>query len=450
MRPTTLLLLCATFALPTAASANELLKVYEQALQNDATWQAAQHARDAAVEAKPQARAALLPQLGANATQSIQESTIHTEGSPSREVPRDEPWSASLNLSQSVFDWASIQQLRQSDDQVALAETSLRAAAQNLRLRVAEAYFNVLAAADTLRSSQDENQAFKRQLELAQARFEVGLSAITEVQEAQARHDLTNASLIQAQQTLDTARSALAEITGAAYQPTARLQDELPLAAPQPADIEAWVKTAQDNNLDVLGARLAADFARKGIQVARAGHYPTLDLSASTSVSESSSSNFDPATGTLASTTDRRTDADRVALTLNLPLFSGLATQSRVRQAVSTREQRDAEYDGARRLVERQTRDAYLGVNSGAARVGALKQAVVSATTALEAAQSGLEVGTRTFIDVLNAQQLLSAAQRDYYRSRYDYLLARLRLRQAGGTLGDADIGMVDGLLVGP
>lgn len=442
MRPTALLL-CAIVALPLQAGAHELLKVYEQALQNDATWRAAQHARDAAVEARPQARAALLPQLGATAQQSIQETEITVEGNPSRST-RDEPWSASLNLSQSVFDWAAIQQLRQSDDQVALAETSLRAAAQTLRLRVAEAYFNVLAAGDSLRSSQDENQAFKRQLELAQARFEVGLSAITEVHEAQARHDLTHATLIQARQALDAARSALAEITGAAYEPQARLQDELPLDPPLPADIEAWVKTAQDNNLDVLSARLNADFARKGIQVARAGHYPTVDLSASKSLSESSSSTID-ITG--ASTADRRSEADRIALQLNVPLFAGLATQSRVRQALSTREQREAEYDGARRLVERQTRDAYLGVLSGAARVGALRQAVVSATTALEAAQSGLEVGTRTFIDVLNAQQLLSAAQRDWYRSRYDYLLARLRLKQAAGNLAEPDIQAVDRLL---
>jgi len=442
MRPTALLL-CAALALPLQAPAHELLKVYEQSLQNDATWRAAQHARDAAIEARPQARAALLPQLGATAQQSIQETEITVEGSPSRST-RDEPWSASLNLSQSVFDWAAIQQLRQSDDQVALAETSLRAAAQALRLRVAEAYFNVLAASDSLGSSQDENQAFKRQLELAQARFEVGLSAITEVHEAQARYDLTNATLIQSRQALDAARSALTEITGAPYEPQARLQDELPLNPPLPADIEAWVKTAQDSNLDVLSARLGADFARKGIQVARAGHYPTLDLSASKSLSESSSSTID-ITG--ASTADRRTETDRIALQLNLPLFAGLATQSRVRQALSTREQREAEYDGARRLVERQTRDAYLGVLSGAARVSALRQAVVSATTALEAAQSGLEVGTRTFIDVLNAQQLLSAAQRDWYRSRYDYLLARLRLKQATGSLAEADIEAVDRLL---
>lgn len=445
MRPTALLL-TALLALPMAAQANELLKVYELALQNDASWRAAQHARDAAIEAKPQARAALLPQINGSAQQSIQENTITVEGSPSRDT-RDEPWSASLNLSQSVFDWAAIQQLRQADDLVAIAETGYRKAAQDLKLRVAESYFNVLAAGDTLHSAQDENQALKRQLELAQARFEVGLSAITEVQEAQARYDLTTATLIQAEQTLNAAQSALAEVTGAPYRPQARLQDELPLIAPQPADIEAWVRTAQDNNLDVLSARLGADFARKGIQVARAGHYPSVDLSASTSLSESSSSTLD-LTG--SSTLDRRTESDRVALTLNLPIFSGLATQSRVRQALSTREQREAEYDGARRLVERQTRDAYLGVQSGSARVTALKQAVLSSTTALEAAQSGLEVGTRTFIDVLNAQQLLSAAQRDYYRSRYDYLLARLRLRQAAGNLTDTDVETIDRLLIGP
>lgn len=440
----TALLLSAALTLPLTAQANELLKIYELALQNDATWRAAEHARDASVEAKPQARALLLPQISGSAQKARTLSEVDVDpGGTSKSS--DDPWSYSLNLSQPVFDWGAIQQLRQADDVVALAETNYRAVGQDLLLRVAQAYFNVLAAADTLESARDENKAVARQLELAQARFEVGLSAITEVQEAQARYDLTNATVIQSQQVLNTAYSALAEITGRPYEPQARLVDELPLAPPLPADIEAWVKTAREGNLDVLSARLSADIADTGISIARAGHYPTVDLNGSHGVNGSSSD----ASG-VGLATDREITNDRIALQLTLPIFSGLATQSRVREATSTREQRRAQYEGAQRFAERQTRDAYLGVLSGSARVTALKQAVVSSVTALDAARSGQEVGTRTFIDVLNAQQQLSAAQRDYYRSRYDYLLAGLLLRQAAGNLGAADLEAVDRLLTAP
>lgn len=439
MRPTALLL-CACFVLPTMASANELLKVYEQAVQSDASWRAAQFARDAAIEARPQARAALLPQLSGNAQTSIQRDEVK-QGGTTRDS-RNDPYSLSVNLSQPLFDWAAIQSLRQSDDQVALAETGYRSAAQDLLLRVSDAYFNVLAATDTLRSAEAENAAFQRQLDLAKARFEVGLSAITEVQEAQAGYDLTVATLIQAQQTLNTARSALTEITGTPASPLARLQDELPLPAPQPADIEAWVRDARENNLDVLAARLNQEVAETSIRIARAGHLPTVGLTASKSLSQSNGTSI----GEIDA--DRRTDSERVALQLSLPIFSGLATQSRVRQALSINEQRQAEYEGAQRLTERTTRDAYLAVLSGAARVKALKQAVLSNTTALEAAETGLQVGTRTFVDVLNAQQQLYAAQRDYFRSRYDYLLATLRLKAAAGRLGQADLAEVDRLLV--
>ncbi len=437
------LLLSAALALPCAAQANELLKIYDLALQNDATWRAAEHARDASVEARPQARALLLPQISANAQKGRQLSEVDNDPGATTKSD-DDPWSYGLSLSQPIFDWGAIQQLRQAGGQVALAETNYRSVGQDLLLRVAQAYFNALAAADTLSSAQDENKAVARQLELAQARFEVGLSAITEVQEAQARYDLTNATVIQSEQTLNTARSALAEITGQPYQPQARLVDDLPLAPPMPTDIEAWVKTAREGNLNVLAARLSADIADTGISIARAGHLPTVDLNGSHNISGSS---IDANGG---GTVDREITSDRVTLQLTLPVFSGLATQSRVRQATSTREQRRAEYEGAQRLAERQTRDAYLGVLTGSARVNALKQAVVSSVTALDAARSGQEVGTRTFIDVLNAQQQLSAAQRDYYRSRYDYLLAGLLLRQAAGNLGQPDMEAVDRLLTAP
>lgn len=441
LRGPALLLCAAVVAAP--VQAGELLEFYRQARQRDATWQAAQHARAAALEAKPQARAALLPQLAASATQSIQHSETRIDGVAPRETD-DEPWSLALNLTQSLFDWAALQRLREADAQVALAELALRSAAQDLVLRLADAYFNALAAADTLQSAQAEREAVQRQLDQAQARHEVGLSAVTEVQEAQARRDLTEATVIAAEQSLATARSALTEITAAPQEPRARLPEQQALPKP-PADVDAWLQTAREHNLALLGAQLNTELADAGVSIARAGHLPTVALTASKSLSESA--NLTSADPGLGIGDERRVDSDRVGLTLNVPLFAGLATQSRVRQAASIEEQRRAELTGTERSVERQTRDAWLAVYSGAARAQALGQAVRSSRTALEAAQAGQEVGNRTFIDVLDAQRQLSAAERDWYRSRYDYLLARLRLQQAAGGLGEADILAIDRLL---
>lgn len=428
--------------------ASELLRVYDAALANDTQLLAARHARDAALEARPQARAALLPQIEA-AYGYQEQSETGTEGfggSPELPVDRDSTARGlSVTLNQTVFDWTAFKRYEQSADQAALALAQYRVAEQALALRTAQAYFDLLAGADNLRFAQAEKAAVARQLELAQRRFEVGLSAITDVQEAQARHDLAVAQEIVADQQLASSRQGVLEITGSAHASATAsnsprvqpLRDEFPLRLPDPPGAEAWLAAAREGNLELRTARLGADIARTGVSVARGGHLPTVGLQAQYQDQEADGSRF---TG--------ENETETLSLQLRVPIFEGLATRSRVNQAQSTRSQREAEFDGTGRRVERQTRDAFLGVMAGAARVRALRQAVVSSTTALEASEIGLEVGTRTAVDVLNAQSILYSAQRDHARSRYDYLLSVLRLKAAAGRLGGRDLEEIDALLV--
>lgn len=431
---------CAALLAP-GAQANELMRVYERARGNDATFEAARHARDAAIEVRPQAIAPLLPQVdGSYSYGKSQEQGSQTVfGSPTQTFDSDGTNDGfTVTWNQSIFSWEQWKRLFQASEQAALAHTNYRIAEQDLVLRTAEAYFNVLSAADTLRSAQAENAAVQRQLEQANKRFEVGLSAITDVQEAQARYDLTVSTVIEAQQALDSARLALAELTGTPENPVAPLQDDFPLPAPNPANVQSWVDAARTGSLDVMVARHNLEIAREGVGVAWARHLPTVGGQAQYSDSTFSDSL-------------RSGDAKEKSygVQVSVPIFSGGFTQSQVRAARATREQREAELEGRSRFVERTARDAYQTVLSSAARVKALKQAVLSNTTALDASETGLQVGARTAVDVLNAQQLLYVAQRNYYRARYDYLISVLLLKAAAGTLDAADLAEIDRLLVG-
>lgn len=434
---------------PSLAQANELMRAYDLAVQNDATYRAAQFERDAAVEAKPQARAALLPQLEANynygyvdTTGSVEQPEVDPDTGEVVNVSRaidnngtDE--TLSVTLTQTLFSVESWRRLQQADSQVAVAEAALRSESQNLMLRTAEAYFGVLGALDSLRSSQAEKAAVERQLEQAKRRFDVGLSAITDVQEAQARYDLTVATELEAQQALSFAREALSEITKAPADGVALLREEIPLPAPNPNSADAWVDAAKQGNLALMIAQLNFNVAERAAQAAKAAHLPTLGAQGTYQDNTSESGSF-----------PQDTQSTAAYVGVRLPLFAGGATQSRVRQAVATREQRDSQREAQARNVERNARNSYQAVITGASRVNALNQAVKSSATALEASETGLEVGTRTAVDVLNAQQQFYLAQRNYFQSRYDYLLNVLRLKAVAGRLGSADLNEVDKLLV--
>lgn len=422
---------------PMVAQANELLRVYDLALKNDTALDAAGNARDAALEVKPQALAPLLPQVGAGYSKSkTYDDTTSSNPLLGNGKSDYNTSNLSLSLNQSVFDLSAFQTLSRSNDQAALAVAAYRAAEQGLALRTAQAYFNVLASTDNLRSSEAQKQAVEQQLEQSQKRFEVGLSAITDVQEAQARHDLAVALVIADQQVLSSSKESLSEITGGPIATLAMLQEDFPLPSPDPVNVENWVTSAEAGNYDVLIAGLTAEIARKTVNIAWSKHLPTLGLQGQYSDSERGGNSAVEQT------------QKSVGALLSVPIFSGGATQSVIRQADYTYQQRLAELEGKKRSVQSQTRNAFQGVLTGAARVKALKQAVLSSTTALDASQMGLQVGARTSIDVLNAQQQLYSAQRDYAKSRYDYLLNVLNLKAAAGKLSVRDLAEIDRLLI--
>ncbi|MFM7067675.1 MAG: TolC family outer membrane protein, partial [Gammaproteobacteria bacterium] len=328
------------FALP-LAQATDLSEVYQQALRNDPQLREAEALRLAALEAKPQALSALLPQVSAggsysrdqtNGSQVVFDGQAFTTRSSESDL-NSKGWG--ITLRQNLFRWDNWAALKQADASVAQAEADYRTAQQALVLRTAQAYFNVLAARDTLTAAESALEAIARQLEQAEKRFEVGLIAITDVQEAKAAHDQATATVIAGKRALATRLEELRELTG---EPVTELKapgDEMPLAAPSPASEEQWVRQALEQNLALTAARLSADVAREAIGVARGGHGPSLDLVARKS---SSSTNGDTATittlGTLNNPIDTNSDADSISLQFSIPLYSGGATQSRVRQAV--------------------------------------------------------------------------------------------------------------------
>ncbi|GAB6042358.1 TolC family outer membrane protein [Endothiovibrio diazotrophicus] len=411
--------------------AEDLMEIYQLARDNDPTLRAAEAARRAADEVRPQARAsAMLPTLDLSA--NLSETRVHE---PDTTNPSRPASAIELNLTQPILHLDRLARLRQADSQIAQAEAQYQATRQDLMIRVAESYFNVLAAIDSLEYARAQKSAIGRQLEQATKRFEVGLIAITDVHEAQAGYDLASADEIVAQDALSSAREALAEITGQFIKELAGLKQELKLTPPDPADADRWTTTALEQNLAILAAAEAVTTAREEIEARRGGHYPTLDLTASHGAGDNDA---------LYTSGYTQTEQTAVSLQFNLPLFRGGATNSQVRQASQLYNEAREKLESARRTATRSSRDAYRGVVAAISRVEALKQALVSTESALEATQAGFEVGTRTIVDVLNSQRDLHQARRDYARARYDYLLNTLRLKQAAGIIQESDLESVN------
>jgi len=415
-----------------AAGAASLLEVYQQALQSDPQIHEAEARRLAALEAEPQARGVLLPQVNFSGAWSYDQSSGFRPGIG--EISSDSRTTSwGVQLRQTLFRWDQIVGLRRADKSVAKAEADREAAQQNLIVRVSQAYFDVLGAEDRLTSTHANRQAIARQLEQAQQRFDVGLIAITDVQESQAAHDQAVADEIAAKRVLATAREQLREITGEYVAELSAPGEEFPMQAPQQSELE-WVDLALSQNLALVASRLDEQLARDEISYRRNGHYPTVELVANTGETSA----------TYNGEIDSDGSSDSVAVQFSLPLFSGGSTSSRVREAVYLHRASREQLQRVTRETERATRDAYLGVLSEMSRVEALAQAVKSSQTALEATEAGFEVGTRTIVDVLNSQFALYRAITNFYQARYDYLINVLRLKQAAGSLQIQDLEEID------
>ena len=445
-----LIMLCA-LAVPGVGHSASLLEVYQQALQSDPRIHEAEARRLAALEAEPQARGVLLPQIGFSGdwtTSTSSSPNFITNPNPPFDQVRvtidtdSETTRWQFTLRQTIFRWDQIVNLRRADKIVAKAEADREAAQQDLVVRVGQTYFDVLGAEDRLTSLHANRQAIARQLEQAKQRFEVGLIAITGVQESQAAYDQAVADEIGAKRSLATSREFLREITGEFVGTLSAPGDEFPMRLPNPASQAAWVDLALGQNLTLISSRLDEKLARDEISFRRNGRYPTIDLVANTG--EFDTTGDRTVTGFNPSSIDRDGNSSSIGIQFSVPLFAGGYNTSRVREAVYLHRAAREQLQRISRETERRTRDAYLGVLSEKSRVEALQQAVASSRTALEATQAGFDVGTRTIVDVLNSQFSLFRSITLFYQSRYDYLMNVLRLKQAAGNLQIQDLEEID------
>ena len=450
-----------SFILIDNGSAASLLDVYEQALINDPRIKEAFANKEAIIEAKPQARSFILPQLSGSASFSDNDSdgrstfqqkiinpingeeVVITNNTDFLQESETLQWDVTLR--QAIFDYGSWMNLRKANKTVAQAEIDYLAAEQDLIIRVANAYFNVLAAEDTLEAEQAARQAIEKQLDQAQKRFDVGLIAITDVQEAQAAYDQSIANEITSKRNLATAKESLRAITDSYPGQLNKPDNNLPLIMPNPQSESDWVETSLEQNLSYLSAQVGVEIAKSEIKVQRSGHLPTIGIQASKrdidtdSFRSDSGSEFTPA--------DNENINEGVGVQLNLPLYSGGQVTSRVRQAVARHRASKEKLERVARETTRIARDSYLGVISGIATVKALQQSVKSSATALQATEAGYEVGTRTTVDVLDARRRLYSSQKNLAISKYDYLKNILQLKQAAGTLTQSDLEQINNWL---
>ncbi|WP_418647149.1 TolC family outer membrane protein [Thauera butanivorans] len=428
-----ILAICLSALFSGGALAADLMQMYQEALANDAKFSAARAQFEAGQERVAQGRAGLLPQIGLNADASWNDSEI--EARAGRTSGDYDSRGYGVQLTQPLFRWQNWVQFKQGELQTALAGAQFDAQRQELVLRVAEAYFDVLNAQDAVEAVSQLRTAAGEQLELARTSFEVGTVTITDVHEAQSRFDLASAQEIAAQNQLEVARQVLAQIIGRQPDTLAGLREGVALQRPQPDSIADWVNAAEAGNLGVQAQQLVREIAAREVEHARAGHLPTVDLIASHGVIHRPQLATD------------RNESTTIGVQLNMPLYAGGRVSSVTREAAALRMKADADLEDARRSAALAARQSWLGVTSGMAEVRALEAARISSASALEANKLGYEVGVRINIDVLNAQTQLADTLQRLSRARYDTLLAQLRLKAAAGTLGEDDVRAINALL---
>lgn len=422
-----------------AWSSNDLLAVYEQAVLNDPALRAERQNLLATEELPVQARAVLLPsiEVKGNTTKNKTRGSAGSVGAfafPSRQTYNSHGYA--LTLRQPVYNHTLFVGVKQVRALVNQALSSYTAAEQELMVRAADRYFAVLAADDDLAVAQSEKASIERQLEQARQRFEVGLIAITDIHEAQARFDQAVAAEITADNVARRSREALREITFDYFEHLATLKKESPLLTPEPANIEAWVDTALAQNARVQSRVYAVEAALQDARRQRAGHFPTVELVGTQAFDSANANRFG---GGQTSTEDTY-----LAIEVKVPIFAGGLVNSRTREAGHRHTQAKDLLEQAQRELVRQTRDSFLNIRSSISSVTALRQALVSSQSALDATELGFKVGTRTSVDVLDSQRELFRAKRALSKSRYEYILNTLRLKQSAGTLQPNDLAEVN------
>lgn len=454
LRPLSLAVLLTTAA--GSANAADLMDAYQLARQSDPQLSAAESRSLGQREGVAQSRAALLPQLSGEVRFTDAEgdgseiqviSTDPLITADSRGSTESRTRTQGVTLTQSIYNPSNWTSLRASRARASQAIATYEAATHNLIVRTADAYFGVLTAIETLASARAEERAVKRQLDQADKRLEVGLSPITDVHEARARYDSARAAAITAETQLEDAREALAEITGRVLVGLRGLGPDFQPQAPMPAEVEAWVRLALEQNPTLQARMFELRAAEHDVSTQRAGHLPSLSGSVART-DQTSWGSFRSPENPNAFPTGRGSLGTTVGLTLNVPIFSGGATQSRVRQAIHTRDATADVVEQEERAITRQTRNAYRSLIAGLSEIEAREQALVSARSALEATEAGFEVGTRTIVDVLISQQQLFSAQREFARARHSFLVNNLRLKQQAGNVAIGDVQAVNALLV--
>jgi len=431
------------------AEANDLKGFYELALTRDTTLQAAHFQRDALIEARPQAIAQWLPQISANASALRERAGFDTGpalGSQAADCAISSTatsqrcygtaHSLGLNLSQTLWSFQSFSQLKEANFQVAAAEAGYQGAQQSLLLRVAQAYFGILSAADQLATNSAARETFSTLLNQAKSRQQTGVGPRSDVDQAQAFYDATEQSVIDARNALDDANLALSEIVGRHVERVAPLQEDIPLLAPEPASADDWVTTARQDNFDVLTAQLNMEAASRDISVQQGRGLPTISLTGS-----GSKLTQDAVLG-------GNQTLDTVGVSFNWPLFQGGAIASAVRQSRALFRRSQVNYEAIQRDTERLTRAAYRNIVTGIQRINAAHRALGSGQHAVEATRRNVEFGTGSEFELLDAQNNYYAAQRAYNQARYDYLTSVLTLKQQAGRLTEQDLIAIDNLLI--
>ena len=422
--------------------AADLLQVYREAQNNDATFAAARSTLEAGRERTPQARAGLLPTLSLSGNSLwnkndlyLRDGTLPPTLNPN---PRFNSNGYTLTLSQPLFRWQNWVAYDQSKFQVAQAEANFVQAGQDLILRVAQAYFDVLYAQESLKAVQANKKSIEQQLESAKRNFEVGTSTIVDAQEAQARFDLAVAQEIAAESDLEVRQRTLQAIIGKEPGPLAPFRRGAEISSPQPADMKQWAAAAEKDNINVQIQMAAVEIATREVDRQRAGHYPTLDLVANKGLSTAFASTVG---GQL------ETNFENVGVQLNLPIFQGGAVVSRQSEASANRAAAESTLEQTRRNAALQARQHYLGATNGLAQVRALRAALISSQSSLESNRLGFEVGVRINIDVLNADNQVYVTRRDLAKAVLDTLMSQLRLKAAVGTLSEEDVVAANALL---